>query len=63
MSVIELTIKTSSANKRKVETKEKASISKLVSKKKRPSKTSPPKGEKGKKKVREKGPKEGEETK
>lgn len=63
LSVIELTTKTSSTDKRKAETKEKSSISKSVSKKKRPSKKSPPKGEKGKKISREKGPEEGEETK
>jgi large subunit ribosomal protein L17 len=63
LNVIELTTKTSSDGKRKAETKEKASISKSVYKKKGPSKTSSPKGEKGKKISREKGPKEGKETK
>jgi len=63
LSVIELTTKTSSADKRKTETKEKSSIAKSVSKNKKPSKKSPPKGEKRKKISREKGPEEGEETK
>lgn len=63
LSVIELTTKTSSADKRTAETKGKSSISKSVSKKKRPSKKSPPKEEKSKKISREKGPEEGEETK
>ncbi len=63
MSVIELTTKTSSADKGKMKAKAKDSTSKSVSKKKGLSKKSPPKGEKGKKISREKGPGKGEETK
>ncbi len=63
LSVIELTTKTSSADKGKTKTKEKASTSKSVSKKKGHSRKSPPKGEKGKQLSREEGPGKGKEAK
>ena len=63
LSVIELTTKASSTKKAKARTKEKASPSKVASKKKEPSRTPPAQGEKGEKVSGKKGPGEGEKTK
>lgn len=63
LSVVELTTKAPATDKGKTKAGKKASTSKSVSKKKGSSKKSLPKGEKGKRLSREKGPGKGEETK